>query len=67
MFNTPKSVKKIIFINKNWFNDMKVGYKASFGLVELINFEIDLEEKSNLKSYLNEKNYMKINFNFFSF
>jgi hypothetical protein len=42
-----KICKKFIFINTNWSNDIKVAYKASFGLVELINSEIDLEKKLN--------------------
>lgn len=39
--------KNFIFIIKIWSNDIKVGCKASFDFVELINSEIDLEEKLN--------------------
>lgn len=31
-------------MTKNWPNDVRVGCKAPFTLVELINFEINLKE-----------------------
>jgi hypothetical protein len=32
-------------VTKNWPNDVRVGCKAPFTLVELINFEINLKEE----------------------
>ncbi len=34
-------------MNKNWPNDAKVGYKALSNLVELIDFEFNLENELN--------------------
>jgi len=34
-------------VNKNWSNDVKVGCKALSNLVELIDSEIDLDDKLN--------------------
>jgi hypothetical protein len=34
-----KNLEKLIFVTKNWPNDVKVGYKALFTLVESIDSE----------------------------
>ncbi len=35
----------LIFMSKNWLNDERVDCKAPSNLVELIDFEVDLEEE----------------------
>jgi hypothetical protein len=53
----PKNFEKIIFANKNWPNDVKVGCKAPSNLVELIDSKIDLEDKLKwIKAHLSETN-----------
>ncbi len=34
-------------MNKNWLNDVRVGCKAPFSLVELVDSKVDLEEELN--------------------
>jgi hypothetical protein len=43
----PKNYENLIFVNKNWPNDVKVGCKAPSNLVELIDSETNLEDKLN--------------------
>jgi len=43
----PKNYEKLIFVNKNWPNDVKVGCKAPSNLVELIDSETNLEDELN--------------------
>jgi len=38
-----KNLEKLIFVNKNWSNDMMVDCKASNNLVQLIDFELYLK------------------------
>lgn len=37
--------KKLIFVNKNWPNDCRVGCKSPSNLVELIKTTFDIKEK----------------------
>jgi len=37
--------EKLIFMSKNWPNYERVGWKAPYNLVELIDFELDLKHK----------------------
>jgi hypothetical protein len=43
-----KKLKKLIFVNKNWPNDLQIGCKFAFDLLEFfkryMNFEEELEE-----------------------
>lgn len=34
-------------MNKNWFNDVRVGCKVPFSLVELVDYKVDLKEELN--------------------
>jgi hypothetical protein len=34
-----KNLEKLIFVTKNWPNDVRVGCKAPFTLIKLIDFE----------------------------
>ncbi len=38
-------LKKLIFINKNWPNDPKIGCKCPFNLLKFLEKDIDLEEE----------------------
>ncbi len=38
-------LKKLIFVNKKWRNDPKVGCKPPFNLIEFLKKDIDLKEK----------------------
>ncbi len=40
-----KNFKKLIFVNKNWYNDLRVGCKAPFNLVEIIEMNVDLKNE----------------------
>ncbi len=40
-----KNLNKLIFVNKNWPNDPKIGCKSSFSLVDLIKTNLNLEEE----------------------
>jgi hypothetical protein len=40
-----KILKKLIFVNKNWPNDPRIGYKSPSYLVELLAKDVDLEEE----------------------
>ncbi len=39
-----ENLKNLIFVNKNWFNDLRVGYKSPSNLVEFFERDINLEE-----------------------
>jgi hypothetical protein len=39
-----KNLDKLIFVNKNWSNDLKIGCKALSCLVDLIEIDANLEE-----------------------
>jgi hypothetical protein len=43
-------------VSKIWLNDVRVGCKTPSSLVELINFEINLEELSKFEGSFSEKN-----------
>jgi hypothetical protein len=45
------NLEKIIFVNRNWPSNPKVGCKSLFNLVELIENDLGLEKK--IKAYLN--------------
>ncbi len=47
------NLKKLIFVNKNWPNDPRVGCKSPFNLVKLIEKDLDLKEK--LECYVHFK------------
>jgi hypothetical protein len=40
-----KILKKLIFVNKNWLNDPKIGYKSPFNLMEFLAKDVNLEEE----------------------
>jgi len=40
-----KNLKKLIFVNKNWPNDHRIGCKSPFNLVEFFERDIDLKEE----------------------
>jgi len=43
----------LIFVNKNWPNDPRIGYKSPSSLVDLIETHVDLEEElEDLKELL---------------
>jgi len=46
------NLNKIIFVSKNWPNDPRVGCNSPFGLIELIEADVTLEEE--LEQYENE-------------
>jgi hypothetical protein len=39
-----KNLDKLIFVNKKWPNDPKIGCKSLFGLVDFIEININLEK-----------------------
>ncbi len=39
------NLERLIFVNKNWPNDLKIDYKSPFNLVELIENNTKLEEQ----------------------
>jgi hypothetical protein len=40
-----KNFKKLIFINKNWPNDLKIGSKSPSNLIKFFEKDINLEEE----------------------
>jgi hypothetical protein len=38
------NLKKLIFVNKNWLNDPRIGCKSLFNLVEIIENGLELEK-----------------------
>ncbi len=44
MLFTIKNLDKLIFVNKNWSNDPKIGCKALSCLVNLIEIDANLED-----------------------
>ncbi len=38
-------MNKLIFVNKNWPNDLRIGCKSSSSLVEFIETNVDLKEE----------------------
>jgi hypothetical protein len=40
-----ENLKKLIFVNKNWLNDLKIGCKPTSNLVEFLKMDIDWEEE----------------------
>jgi hypothetical protein len=45
-----KNLENLVFANKNWPNDVRVGCKAPSSLLELIDCEIDLKELDEFES-----------------
>jgi hypothetical protein len=43
-FHQLDNLEKLIFVRKNWFNEVRVAYEACYDLVELIESKIGLEE-----------------------
>jgi len=41
----PKNLDKLIFVNKNWFNDPRIGCKSPSSLIELIETNVILKEE----------------------
>jgi hypothetical protein len=39
------NLDKLIFVNKNWSNDLRVGCKSPYCLVKLIEIDVDLKEE----------------------
>ncbi len=42
----------MIFVNKNWPNDPRIGFKSPFNLVEFLEKDVNLEER--LKKFEDE-------------
>jgi len=40
-----KKLKKLIFVNKNWPNDPRIGPKSQFNLLEFLERDMNLEEE----------------------
>jgi hypothetical protein len=40
-----KNLEKLIFVNKNWPNDSRIGYKSSSNFLEFLERDMDLEEE----------------------
>jgi hypothetical protein len=47
-----KDLEKLIFVNKNWPNDSRIGWKSPCNLVEFLEKDVDLEEE--LKEFEDE-------------
>jgi hypothetical protein len=53
--------EKIIYVNKDWSNDAKVGCKVLNNLVNLIDFELNLKQELNEFESSLFKNYWILN------
>ncbi len=40
-----ENVEKLIFVNKNWHNDFRLGCKSPSNLLEFLERDMDLEEE----------------------
>jgi hypothetical protein len=40
-----KKLEKLIFVNKNWSNDPRIGYKSPSNLLEFLERDMNLEEE----------------------
>jgi hypothetical protein len=40
-----ENLEKLIFVNKNWPNDLRIGCKSPSNLVEFLEKDVDLEEE----------------------
>jgi hypothetical protein len=40
-----KNLEKLIFFNKNWLNDFRIGCKSPSNLVEFLEKDVDLKEE----------------------
>ncbi len=40
-----KNLEKLIFVNKNWPNDPRIGYKSPSNLLEFFEKDMDLKEE----------------------
>ncbi len=40
-----ENLEKLIFVNKNWPNDLKIGCKFPSSLVEFLEKDVDLKEQ----------------------
>jgi len=47
-----KNLEKLMFVNKNWPNDPRIGYKSPSNLVEFLEKDVDLKEE--LEEFENE-------------
>jgi len=41
MFVNKKKLEKLIFVNKNWLNDLRVGCKSPSNLIEFLENDIN--------------------------
>lgn len=46
------NLKILIFVNKSWFNKLKIDCKSSFNLVELIRKDLELEKLEQFEDSL---------------
>ncbi len=53
-------------MSKNWPNDVRVGCKALFSLLKLIDYEIDLKEVDEFESSFEQEELNEDYFLFFS-
>jgi hypothetical protein len=40
-----ENLEKLIFVNKNWLNDLRIGCKSPSNLLEFLEKDVDLEEE----------------------
>jgi hypothetical protein len=40
-----ENLEKLIFVNKNWPNDLKIGCKSSSSLLEFLERDVDLKKE----------------------
>jgi hypothetical protein len=61
-----KNLENLILMNTNWPNDVRVGCKALFSLLKLIDYEIDLKEVDEFESSFEQEELNEDYFLFFS-
>jgi hypothetical protein len=40
-----ESLDKLIFVNKNWRNDLRISCKSPYSLIDLIEINVNLDEE----------------------
>jgi len=40
-----ENLKKLIFVNKNWPNDLRIGCKSPSNIIKFLEMDIDLKEE----------------------
>ncbi len=44
-YSQSKDLDKLIFVKNNWPNDLKIGCKFLYNLVDFIEFDVNLEDE----------------------